>query len=98
MRVTLKAINEELGKRGYTARLAKTARYFYFQFGEAAYWLDRTVNVPTVSSLTLQEWIQEFELLKRLNRGRGKSGKPVSKRNQPSLESSQAAGQLSDCE
>lgn len=83
MRVTLKAINEELGMRGYTARLAKSARYFYFQFGEASDWLDRTVNVPTLNSLTLPEWIQEFELLKRLNGGRGKSGKPVSNRKQP---------------
>lgn len=67
MRLTLKAINEELAKRGYTARLAKSAGYFYFQFGEAASWLDRTVNVPTVSSLTLAEWMAEFELLRKLN-------------------------------
>ena len=67
MRLTLKAINEELAKRGYTARLAKSAGYFYFQHGEAASWLDRTVNVPTVSSLTLAEWMAEFELLMKLN-------------------------------
>jgi hypothetical protein len=30
-------------------------------------WLDRTVRVPTVSSLTLKEWLQEFERLKKLN-------------------------------
>jgi len=83
MRVTLKAINEELGKWGYTTRLAKSTGYFCFQFGEAAYWLDRTVNVPTLSSLTLQKPIQEFELLKKLNGGMGMSGKPVSKRKQP---------------
>jgi hypothetical protein len=54
MRLTLKTINDELAKRGYTARLAKSAGYFYFQFGEAVSWLDRTVNVSTVSSLTLR--------------------------------------------
>jgi hypothetical protein len=67
MRLTLKSINDELAKKGHTARLAKGSSYFYFQFGEAADWLDRTVNVPTVSSLTLAEWISEFERLKKLN-------------------------------
>jgi hypothetical protein len=65
MSVTLKAVNDELAKRGYTARLAKAASgYFYFQSGEAADWLDRTVNVPTVNSLTLAEWVAEFERLR----------------------------------
>jgi len=67
MRLTLKAINEELAKRGYLARLAKGNGYFYFHFGEVADWLDRTVRVPTVSSLTLAEWISEFQRLKKLN-------------------------------
>jgi len=66
-RVTLKAINDELGRLGYTARLAKASGYFYFQFGEVADWLDRTVNVATVSSRTLPEWIEEFQRLKKLN-------------------------------
>jgi len=35
--------------------------------GEAADWLDRTVNVPMVSSRTLTEWIEEFRRLKKLN-------------------------------
>ena len=67
MRLTLKTINDELAKRGYTARLAKSTGYFYFEFGEAASWLDRTVNVPTLNSLTLPEWITEFELLRKFN-------------------------------
>jgi hypothetical protein len=47
MRITLKTINNELAKRGYTARLAKAASgYFYFESGEAADCLDKTVNVP----------------------------------------------------
>lgn len=66
-RVTLKAINEELARLGVTARLAKASDYFYFQFGEAADWLDRTVSVPTVSSRTLPGWIEEFHRLKKLN-------------------------------
>jgi hypothetical protein len=66
-RVTLKAVNEELARHGYMARLAKASGYFYFQFGEAVNWLDRTVNVPTINSHTRDEWIAEFERLKKLN-------------------------------
>lgn len=91
MRDTLKAINDELARQGITARLAKSSSYFYFQFGEAVDWLDRTVPVETVSSLTLTEWIAEFRRLEKLNRkllggevtrGSGK-GRPT-KRPRPS--------------
>src|SRR5215467_11577521 len=68
MRITLKSINDELAKRGYTARLVRARGYFYFQFGEATLWLDRTVNLPTLNSLTLPEWITEFEILRNFNR------------------------------
>jgi hypothetical protein len=67
MRVTLKVINDELPRRGATARLAKAAGYFYFQSGEAAEWLDRGVPVPTVGALTLQQWVDEYDRLKKLN-------------------------------
>lgn len=68
MRLTVKAINEELAKRGYSAGLEKGDSYFYFSGGEAADWLDRTVNAPNVSSLTIEQWIDEFERLKKLNK------------------------------
>ena len=84
MRVTLKAINDELSKRGYAARLAKGGGYFYFQFGEAEDWLDRTVSVPTGNSLTLPEWISEFERLKKLN-AEIMGGKPAPKRKQTNV-------------
>jgi hypothetical protein len=38
--LTLAAINAELARPGNTARLAKGDGYYYFQFGEAAGWLD----------------------------------------------------------
>jgi hypothetical protein len=69
MRLTLKSINDKLAKRGHMARLAKGGGYFYFQFGEAAEWWDRTVNVSTVNSLSLDQWLGEFERLKRVNEG-----------------------------
>jgi hypothetical protein len=65
-------------KRGHSARFAKSASgYFYFEGGEAEEWLDKTVSVATISSLTLPEWIAEFERLKRLN------GEIMSKHSKP---------------
>jgi len=67
MRLTLKTVNAELVRRGHTAVLAKGDGYFYFDSGEAADWLDRTVQAPTLSSLSLEQWLAEFDRLKRLN-------------------------------
>ena len=67
MRITLKAINDELARRGATERLARARGYFYFEFGEAAGWLDRTVRVPTVNALTLEQWLAEYQRLRSLN-------------------------------
>lgn len=67
MPLTLKTINAELAKRGYDTRLEKADGYFYFFGGEAADWLDRTVRVPKVSSLTLEQWVEEFGSVKKRN-------------------------------
>lgn len=67
MRLTLKAINDELAKRGVGARLEKGEGYFYFFGGEASDWLDKTVNAPSLSNLSLEQWIMEFERLAKLN-------------------------------
>lgn len=67
MRLHLKVINDELARLGHTARLEKGDGYFYFYFGEAADWLDSTVRVRTINSLTLKQWIEEFRRLKALN-------------------------------
>ena len=66
-RITLKAVNDELARRGHTARLGKGNGYFYFYSGEAAEWLDSTVNIETIGSHTVAEWIEEFNRLKKLN-------------------------------
>jgi hypothetical protein len=67
-RITLKTVNDELARLGYDARLAKGSGYFYFWTGEAADWLDRTVKAPVLNALTLEQWIQEFRRLQKLNR------------------------------
>ncbi|HUE03828.1 MAG TPA: hypothetical protein VMR62_30010 [Bryobacteraceae bacterium] len=54
-------INAELAKRG------PACPYFYFSGSEAAGWLDRTVQVPKISSLTLDQWIEEYGKLKKRN-------------------------------
>jgi hypothetical protein len=68
VRISLKAINSELERRGSQAVLAKGDGYFYFWGGEAADWLDRTVRVPTLRSRTLDQWMQEFQKLRETNR------------------------------
>jgi len=40
---------------------------FYFQGGDAAEWLDRAVTVPTLRSLTLEQWIGHYRALKAKN-------------------------------
>jgi hypothetical protein len=73
--LTLKAINDELARRGYSARLEKASGYFYFFGGEAADWLDRTVRLRRINSLTLKQWIEEFRRLKALNEQIMRTGK-----------------------
>ena len=67
--LTLKTINEQLATLGKGAEVTKGDGYFYFSGGEASDWLDRTVNVPTLASLTLEQWLDEFKQLKKLNEG-----------------------------
>ena len=73
-----------LPRRGHAALLAKGDGYFYLSSGEAVDWLDRTVNVPTLSSLSLDEWLAEFDRPKKLNAKIMKTAKkPTSHRRQP---------------
>jgi hypothetical protein len=67
MQLHLKTVNDELKRRGHFAELAKASGYFYFDGGEAVDWLDRSVGVRTINSLTLKQWMEEFERLKKLN-------------------------------
>jgi len=88
VRLTVKAINDELAKRGSHARIEIGDGYFYFSGGEATDWLDRTVNAHNVSSLSLDQWMAEFERLKKLNsdilrspaRKDSKAARPTAKR------------------
>src|SRR6202162_5865429 len=74
MRLTLKTINDELRRLGHDVHLEKRDGYFYFWKGDANQWLDRTVNVPEVSSLMLEHLIDDYNRLKELN-GEMLSGK-----------------------
>jgi hypothetical protein len=65
-RVTLKAVNDELARRGHHARLEKASGYFFFS-QEADDWIDRTVQVDKISALTLDEWMAEYLRLKKVN-------------------------------
>jgi hypothetical protein len=67
MGLSLKTINDELERRGFDAVLAPGEGFFYFWGGEATDWLDRTVRVPTLQSLTLERWIEQYCILKEKN-------------------------------
>jgi hypothetical protein len=75
MPLTRKTINAELAKRGHNALLENGGGYFYFYGGESVGWLDRTVQVPKVSSLTLEQWLEEFDKLKKRNAEIFRTGK-----------------------
>jgi len=94
MRLTLKTINDELRRLGHDVHLDKGDGYFYFWKGDANNWLDRTVNVPKVSSLTLEQWIGEFDRLKKLNREMLSSKAPA-KKTQPNSPSSRSRTKIS---
>ncbi len=67
MRITLKSVNDRFAELGHSEFLAKGDGYYYFYGGEATNWLDCTVKVPNLSSLTLDQWVIEFKRLKKLN-------------------------------
>src|ERR1022692_74805 len=67
MPLTQKSITAELRRLGHEARLESGDGYVYFLGLEPANWLDKTVKVPKVSSLTLEQWVAEYERLKKLN-------------------------------
>ena len=74
MPLTLKKITDELKRLGHDVHIEKGDGYFYFWKGDANNWLDRTVNVPKVSSLTLEQWVAEYDRLKKLNQQLSGSG------------------------
>jgi hypothetical protein len=85
MRVTLKAVNAELAKRGHHAMLVNGDGYFYFRGGEATDSLDRTVRVATLSSLSVDQWVKAFQDVKKKNAeiervGKGATAGPSAQR------------------
>ena len=66
-RITLKAVNDELVRRGHHARLEKASGYFYFWSADSAGWIDRTVRVERLNSLTLDPGVGEYHCPKKVN-------------------------------
>jgi len=87
MPVTLKAINAELLSRGFKATLARGEGYFYFQGSDATDWLDRTVRVGKLQSLTLEQWMERYRELKAKHDALLKGHKQAKARRAPRSES-----------
>src|SRR5262249_4502151 len=75
MRVTLKTVNAELARIAPSVELVKGAGYFFFRGGEADDWIDRSVRVEAIGSLTTEEWVGEYKRLKTLNQDIAKRAK-----------------------
>src|SRR5262249_10083856 len=75
MRVTLKTVNAELARIAPSVELVKGSGYFFFRGGEADDWIDRSVRVEAIGSLTTEEWVGEYKRLKTLNQDIAKSAK-----------------------
>jgi hypothetical protein len=73
MQLSRKTINEGLKRLGYNAVLTKGDGYFYFEGGEASDWLDRTVRIAALKSLTLDQWIARYKELQAKNKSLVKS-------------------------
>jgi hypothetical protein len=95
MGVTLKAVNAALVGLGAKTELAKGAGYFLFRGGEAEEWIDRTVRVPTINSLTLEQWLNEYKRLKTLTgeiMKAAKQGSPAAAKTQRRRQEAPAGG------
>ena len=79
VRLTLARVNKELAQNDISALLAKGDGYFYFRSGEAADWLDRTVQVERINDLSLEEWVARFHELRQKNQQILTAGKPAAK-------------------
>ncbi len=64
MRVTLKNINAALKAKGYKDELFKGYGYFYFMGDDAMNWNSGSVMTPHLTSMSVEEWVQEYEEMK----------------------------------
>jgi len=80
MRVTIKGVNQELAARGIQVTLSNAGGYFLFRGPAVSSWLDRTVQVSKVGDLTIEQWLEAFNDLKRKNEEIVRAGSGKAKR------------------
>jgi hypothetical protein len=78
--VTIKAVNQELGKHEIKTILVNGGGYFFFRGLDVNAWLDRTVQVSKISDLSLDGWLRAFNDLKRKNQEIARAGDQMTKR------------------
>jgi len=74
-KATIKAVNAALAERGHNTFLVKGGDYFFFRGAEVNSWLDRTVQVPRVGDMTVDQWVAAFQNLKKKNAEIERAGK-----------------------
>ena len=65
--VTCATINKELKKLGYQERAVQGKGYVYFTEGNAHCWMTSNSNVFKASHLTIPQWINLFQRMKKDN-------------------------------
>lgn len=71
---TLKAVNKALREAGHdvtlaSAELARGKNYFYFRGDEPSKWFSASVMTSKLSSLSVSQWVKEYESMKNQNSG-----------------------------
>ena len=63
-KVTAATVNAELARLGFEERLVRGKGYYYFCEGQAHEWPACSIHVYQSSSLTLEQWMEEYYTLK----------------------------------
>lgn len=56
-------VNRALKARGVPERLQRGAGYYYFREGNALGWYSSSVYVYRASDLSVERWLEEYDLL-----------------------------------
>lgn len=64
-KLTVATVNKELKRLGYSERLYRGDDYFYFADGNSHLWSEDSVYVAHAHELSLDQWVSEYERLKK---------------------------------
>jgi len=63
----IQTVTKKLKELGFTDELFKGKDYFYFWGDDASTWYSSSVYVTRLNELTLDQWIEEYNTLRKSN-------------------------------